>query len=234
MYTHEAISLPKIRPYNPEQVSSRHQTILRLKHLGLRDEDIADEVGINASQVRLLIRSELGKAELRRLQQTAEDEAVDGHLEIQRYVKKCIEVIGEMVENENNHISPSLRFKAAQDMLDRAGYNKVTKFEGAVAHGYVNQKGVEVLRQRAIEMGYASGNVIDVEPQDGKAISAEHTNASSIEGDGGSNGHAKGYESSQGLRSAEAEGDVEGQGGEDSPIEDGEVSRDRGEAQEQR
>lgn len=112
----EHMQISYIRPY--------HREIARRLVLGQRASDIARDIGMTASRLSIIINSPLFKIELQRL----EDVRDEGVGNIGKTLKELSPVALEVIERTMYQArSEKLKFEAAQDVLNRAGYGAINK-----------------------------------------------------------------------------------------------------------
>lgn len=112
----ENMQIAYVRPY--------HREIARRLVLGQRASDIARDIGMTAGRLSIIINSPLFKIELKRM----EDVRDEGVGNIGKTLKELSPVALEVIERTMYQArSEKLKFEAAQDVLNRAGYGAVNK-----------------------------------------------------------------------------------------------------------
>ena len=137
-----------------------HYEILRLASLGMKPGDIAAQQGVTKREVNGVIGSELGRAELARLNDLADVECVDVMQEIKAIAPAAVELHKRIIDGTED-ASVALRAKVAGEILDRAGYGRTSKID--VNKHYFGEVSLNVIKERAVALGLTRGNVIDVE-----------------------------------------------------------------------
>lgn len=106
----------------------RHHEILRLKFLGLSNNEIAIRVGILPPAVSCIINSPLAKAELERMNAAAEAKLVDVptrerlQTELEQAAVDSVRVNRAILLSADAH--PSVRARIGQHFMDRVIFNK--------------------------------------------------------------------------------------------------------------
>lgn len=132
--------------------NERHREIIRLKHKGLDTTDIAAILNLSDRSVKYCLATDMAKKELEDLAILSDSEAIDVNREIQVAAQEAVLYAKEVVNGTVEGISPTIRLKASQDMLDRAGHGKITKVQGRVDHGYAGEIGIKLILERAQEI----------------------------------------------------------------------------------
>ena len=152
--------LPK-RVYKPEtgpqyeasqdlkHLQEQHREILRRLVAGQRPKAIARVLGIDKNTVYRIKGSTLGRNYLERLHDKAEDNLSDMQNRFSDHAPLALAVIEEIVADEDNDISPSVRLNAAKDLLDRAGHAPIKQVEEKIQHHMFNQDDIESMKKRA-------------------------------------------------------------------------------------
>ena len=135
-----------LRPY--------HLEIARRLVLGQRASQISELLGMSQSRLSIIINSPLFKLELHRL----ESERDRGVTDVTKTLRELSPLALETVERTMYGAkSESLRFSAAESILDRAGFGKINKMaiHGEINHNYSNLSDEELrdlARQRFSRM----------------------------------------------------------------------------------
>ena len=135
-----------------QQLSLRHQQIIRLRVSGLKADEIASIVGVTPAVVGNVLGCELAKGEIDRLSGLMDVEAVSVGKRIQELAPKAVEYYEKILSGAVD-ASVSLTAKTAGDVLDRAGYPKVQVTHGVVEHEFSMKLGLDALRDKAKAMG---------------------------------------------------------------------------------
>lgn len=106
----------------------RHHEILRLKFMGVSNNDIADHVGISASAVSCIVNSPLARAELARLNAEANEKLVD--IPMRTRLQTELEQAGMDAVRLNRAImnapdaNITVRARVGMHFMDRVVFNK--------------------------------------------------------------------------------------------------------------
>lgn len=113
--------------YQIQQLSARHQSILQMIAIGMKNVDIAERLGITAQSVSIVRNSQLGREKLNNLVQRTDDNVVD--------LKKRFEELGPLAADTledlltDKTVPSATRANIAKDLLDRAGHKPVERKE---------------------------------------------------------------------------------------------------------
>ncbi len=124
--------LSYIRPY--------HREIARRLVLGQMQVAICDDLGMSTSRMSIIINSPLFKIELMKMEELRNSGVADVTKTLQEVSPLALEVIEKTMFQGK---SESIRFKAAQDILDRAGHGVTTRRDvnvsGMVSHANLSE-----------------------------------------------------------------------------------------------
>lgn len=107
--------------WEPKRLNSRHREIMRRILEGANEVTIAEEMGMSRVAVSLVITSQLFREELLKLEAKRDDGV------IQRAETLSGEALDVLKTQMRSARSESVRNRAANDILDRAGYSKIEK-----------------------------------------------------------------------------------------------------------
>ena len=142
--------------YDPAAVYARHEDFIRLRHLGLTFSQIAEEVDCPLTTVSSALNSEVAKERLANLAEGADEEVRTISSRIVAALEPAMSVLEEILDGDNPlQVTPALRLKTAQDVLDRGGHGKVVKVEGKHIHGVLGEGGLAAVQARVREMELA-------------------------------------------------------------------------------
>jgi len=159
--------------YEIEEIQEWHREVLRLAVLGYRPGEIARATGYSKTHISTIFNSPVFKAELEVLQQARDDDTVAVAKRIVGMapiaVERILEVIKEpiyKIDGEgvkvDDRIEPSLKLKAAQDVLDRAGHKAVDK--KVIAH--LTKDDLKEMKSDAVTAGIEAGYITVIEEED--------------------------------------------------------------------
>lgn len=153
-------SLPQThKPYQIEQMWEIHHEICRLALLGMHQVDIATHLGIHPVTVSYVLRSPIVKRQLEQLKAVRDLEAIDVSVEIKNLAPKAVRVMDELLDSD----LPNLKFKAAADILDRAGHAAIKTLRTENIHAHFTSEEIADIKKRAREVGLLTDNIIEVE-----------------------------------------------------------------------
>jgi hypothetical protein len=138
----------KGRIYEIKKLWALHHEILRRKILGQTNREIAKDLNITEPVVSYTTNSALGKRHLELMQGAVDKEVVDIKAKIKEMAAEATKVLEAALASDQ---PMALRVKAATDILDRAGFPKVTRNENLNA--YLTPDDIESIKKRAREEG---------------------------------------------------------------------------------
>lgn len=144
--------------WEPKQLKANHLEMIRLSAKGMRVHDIARAMGHIPRVVQQVLNGELAREELAKMLPERDAEAADVAEQLAEASKRAVEVLSEMVDDDE--LSAGIRLKASTEVLDRAGYGKVTKVEQHNSHTYYAKLGLEGLKERAREVSAVPVNIL--------------------------------------------------------------------------
>jgi len=154
------------RRYEIKDIQHRHREIIRMSLAGMKNVAIAATLGITPQNVCDALRSQPIVEEMAKLQEKADERAIDFHKEIKRLVPKALETHEEILTerritdkgNEVYRYDAPVRQRSADRILDSAGLGRIQRIQGEVVHGFLSHDDIEVIKKRAIS------RVIDITP----------------------------------------------------------------------
>lgn len=151
----------KVRRYDAKKLTELHHNILRLHMLGYKGREIAEKLGCSTMTVSNALNSSLGRFQTSIIRAELDGTAVEAAKQIRQLAPKAIRLIEEVMDDDEAPIS--VRLRAAQDALDRAGFAAVKKVDMRNTSVSLTKDDLESLKQAALERAQASGLVVDVE-----------------------------------------------------------------------
>lgn len=149
-----------VRAYEPKQLNARHHEILRLNLLGMSNIDIAKQLGCTPATVSTVLNSRLGKVQATVFKEGADADAMQVAKRIRELAPKAVALMNEIIENED--MPSAVRLRAAQDMLDRAGFAPTKQVSVNATQINLSGQDLEKLKQIALDRARHNGIVIDV------------------------------------------------------------------------
>lgn len=114
-------SIDERKGWHLKSISVRHREIMRRLLEGANIYTIAEEMNLQPQSIHIITNSPLFKAELAKLE-SERDEGV---------IRRAENIAGEALDTLKNQMrfakSEGIRNRAANDILDRAGYSKIEK-----------------------------------------------------------------------------------------------------------
>lgn len=148
------------RKYEPKQLNPLHHEILRRLLLGESHKEIALALNCTPATVSNAANCGLGRDKLNYMQGAADVNSVEIAQKIRETAPRALQVIQEILEDEAANYA--LRFKAAVDVLDRAGHGAVKKIDVKRSAVELSIDELERLKQEALSRAFQTGLTIDV------------------------------------------------------------------------
>jgi len=116
-------------PFQPlTHLWERHNEIARRLVSGDRPIDIAHSMGMTTSRLSIIMNSPAFKMRVAELSALANKSAADVQTRINELAVDSMAILESVIRDRKAEgISPALKIKVAQDVLDRAGYSAVQK-----------------------------------------------------------------------------------------------------------
>ena len=162
------------RKYTIGQMWDIHREVMRLAVSGMKQTEIAYELGVTAAMVSYTLNSPIVKRQLDFMRAARDGEAIDVGKRISELAKQAVEVVGGLL----NESLPNIRLAAAKDVLDRAGYAPIKRIQAEVSTTHFTSDEIASIKKRAREIGL----VIDVTPQASEASVAVPESVEKIDG----------------------------------------------------
>ena len=149
------------RTYEPKQLNPLHHEILRRALLGDSHKEIATALGCTVATVSNAVNSGLGRDKLQTMTAVADINSVELAQQIRETAPKALAVIQEILESESANYAT--KFRAATDILDRAGHGAVKKVDIRRSATELSMDELDRLKHEAIERMRKTGMCIDAE-----------------------------------------------------------------------
>lgn len=146
----------------PKMLSDRYHQILRLHLLGYKNREIAVRLGIAESTVSIALNSNLGRCYSAMQRAELDGTAIEAAREIRNLAAKAVKLIEGVMESEE--APASVRLRAAQDILDRAGFSAPKQREIEASPVSLTTEELDELKRMAVERAQESGLIIEAEP----------------------------------------------------------------------
>lgn len=149
------------RTYEPKQLNPLHHEILRRALLGDSHRDIATALDCTVATVSNAVNSGLGRDKLRTMTAVADINSVELAQQIRETAPKALAVIQEILDSDSANYAT--KFRAATDILDRAGHAAVKKVEVRRSATELSAEELDRLKQEAVDRLRATGMCVDAE-----------------------------------------------------------------------
>jgi len=126
-----------------------HHEVVRLALIGMRQVDIAEHLGVSPVMVSYTLRSPIVREQLKNMSSARDIDAIDISAEIRALAPKAVEVLEELMDND----LPNIKLKAAQDVLDRAGFAAVKTIKTENVHAHFTADEIMEIKGRARDIG---------------------------------------------------------------------------------
>jgi hypothetical protein len=161
-------SLGEIRPF--------HREIARRLVVGERPKAIKEALGISDSRFSIITSSPLFKVEVKKL----EVQRDAGVIDITKTLKELSPIALEQIERTMYKTkSDSIRLQAAESILDRAGYSKITKSDvnvsGTINHSSLTKDEIRQLIKDRLERMRNDDEVVASQISDAESIEVDFT-----------------------------------------------------------
>lgn len=150
------------RKYEPRQLNPLHHEILRRLLLGETHRDIATALTCTPATVSNVANSGLGREKLNYMSAAADMNSVEVAQKIRETAPKALAIIQQILEDDDANYA--LKFKAATDILDRAGHGAVKKVDVRKSAVELSADELERLKHQAMQKALEAGITIDVTP----------------------------------------------------------------------
>lgn len=149
----------KERKWQPRELSELHHHILRLHMLGYRQQEIANKMGCTLATVSNALNCNLGRFHTSLIRSELDGTAVEAAKRIRELAPKAVQLIEDIMADEA--APTSVRLRAAQDALDRAGLGAVKKVDMRTASVSLTKDDIEDLKSTAMERAKACGLIVE-------------------------------------------------------------------------
>ena len=143
------------KKYEITQLWSIHHEICRFALLGMKHIDIANHLQISPVTVSYVMRSSIVKRQMSQLQAVRDIDAIDIAKEIQEIAPKAVRKLDELISCGNT----AIEFKAATDVLDRAGHAAVRTLRTENIHAHFSADEIADIKKRAKEVGLLTDSI---------------------------------------------------------------------------
>lgn len=155
------------KTFNIKQLWQRNHEIINLHVQGLRNNQIAEIMGVTKESVSQTINSELGKYKISDLRKSRDDEVRVAQEKVRVLTNKALNVYHEIFDNESGEASLKDRKDVADTVvLELSGLRAPTKIQSHSMNVQLTRADLEEFKQRGLSAAQEAGLVIDVEPEE--------------------------------------------------------------------
>lgn len=137
------------KTFTVENIWDRHQEIMRLAITGMKQCDIARELGVTEVMVSYTLNSPVVQRQMNVMRAARDLDAVDVAKRIQEIAPKALRKLEALIDTANDNISS----RVAMDILDRAGHAAVKTLRTESLSVHLNREDLDEIKQRAKEIG---------------------------------------------------------------------------------
>lgn len=143
-----------VKKYGLSAIKPRHTEIARRLVLGQTQSEIARDLNMTPARLSVICASPIFKIEYNRLKELRDAGTVDISRELQEIAPGALEVIERTMYKGKTE---NIQFRAAESIMDRAGYSKINKTElsGKLQHNFSNhsrQELIDIVKERIQRM----------------------------------------------------------------------------------
>ena len=146
-----------------------HREIIRLHLIGLKNTEIAAQQGVTLAVVSYTLNSPLAKQVLSNNEDEMDVEARTIHQRLEEIAPVSVDIIEDVLLDAD---TPAiLRLKAAESILDRAGYGKISRVQGSHVHAHAVT--VDTFMERLttrLAVAKTEPGLLDCEAEESEAI----------------------------------------------------------------
>ncbi len=148
------------RKYEPKALNPLHHEILRRLLLGDSHKEIASILNCTVATVSNVANSGLGREKISVMTAEADLNSVEIAKQIRETAPRAVEVMRELLDDEA--VSFAVKYRAAADILDRAGHGAVKKIDMRKTLTELSMEDLERLNEAARNRMVQAGLMIDV------------------------------------------------------------------------
>ena len=137
------------RKYNVTQMWSVHHEIVRLALMGMKYIDIASHLGISPVTVSYTLNSPIVKRQLEQMKAVRDLGAIDIAKKIAELAPAAVAVLEKLLDDP----LPNVALKAAESILDRAGYSAVQRIKQDININHFTPDEITDIKKRAKDIG---------------------------------------------------------------------------------
>ncbi len=140
---------PNKKSFAVTEMWNTHREIARLAATGMKGADIARTLNVTPVMVSYTLKSPIVKRQLDQMHAARDMDAVDVSKRIHEIAPRALERLEELLESETE----SIAFRAATDVLDRAGHAAVKTLRTESLAVHLNKEDLDEIKERAKSIG---------------------------------------------------------------------------------
>lgn len=140
---------PNKKSFAVTEMWNTHREIARLAATGMKGADIARTLNVTPVMVSYTLNSPIVKRQLDQMHAARDMDAVDVSKRIHEIAPRALERLEELLESETE----SIAFRAATDVLDRAGHAAVKTLRTESLAVHLNKEDLDEIKERAKSIG---------------------------------------------------------------------------------
>lgn len=122
---------PSVEQYSLSYIRPRHKEIARRLVLGQTQTEICRDLNMSTSRMSIICNSPLFKILVSKLEEERNQDTVDVGKQLREIAPNALEIVERTMYNG---ATESLKLKAAESILDRAGFSTINKAQIEVSH----------------------------------------------------------------------------------------------------
>lgn len=150
--------------YEVEQLQARQQEIVRLHVLGLKNVEVAEQLNISPQTVSNTINSPLVQSYLRTLQEGRDVSTKEINTQLNSLRVDAVNAFKDILQDQVEGVTPSLKMRAATEVLDRTGHGKEVKINNR--SGLLSPEDIEGMKTRFQALKHSANVVIEVSAEE--------------------------------------------------------------------
>jgi predicted transcriptional regulator len=157
-----------------EQIWGLSQEIVRLYALGMKEVEIARELGCHPATVSNCVNSKIGRTRILELQGERDQETMRLSTRLKGLRDQAINALERTLDSEDEKVA----LKAAEAVLNRTGFAPGEQSAREDAH--MNDRHIEELKELAVQRGYRR-EIIDITASEADEASEEQNELAAAE-----------------------------------------------------
>lgn len=136
--------------FKPKAIHPKTQEIVRRHFLGYTMKEISESVGVSVHIAKQVLNSSFGKSLAQSMQARANSKVIDVRSRLQEMLPDALSVVENTLKSDDVRVA--VRLKAAQDLLDRAGYGAVKQVDVRSTNLSVTPEQLEQIKMKAAKI----------------------------------------------------------------------------------